>query len=251
MLETVVKFALGATALYALLVALAWAAQERLAFPGPNARVPDPARAGFPDGRRIEVETADGVRLRGWYLPPRPAPPGPAPGLLWFYGNMQTVAELASVLPAFRPPGIGLVVLDYRGYGGSEGTPSEAGIYRDAEAAWRFLTEQPGIDASRIGAYGKSVGTAPALYLARERPVLRLRLDNLARARGLEVPMLVIHGTRDDIVPPEMGRAVADAAPRAELLEIPGAGHNDLYARAGHTYAERMHAFLDAALAER
>jgi fermentation-respiration switch protein FrsA (DUF1100 family) len=262
-----------AAAIYGLTAFLAWRHQDRMVFPGPRSALPHPRTLGIPDGERITVETSDGVQLRGWYLPPNP-PPGAgqsAPGLIWFYGNMETIEGIAPILIRFRPPGMGLVVLDYRGYGTSGGEPTEEGVYRDADAVWEYLTDRLEIDSTRIAVYGRSVGSAVALYLATERPVravildspfssglemaqehysflpmalLRLSLDNLARAERLQAPLLVFHGIEDDIAPIEMGRAVARAGRADTIVEIPGAGHNDTYALGGNAYLERFLEFL-------
>lgn len=274
MLSIALKVLAALVIVYALIVLLAWRFQERIAFPGPSGPLPSPADAGVPDGEIISVTTEDGVELRGWYLPPNPAPPegGRAPGLIWFYGNMETIGGIAPVLREFRPPGIGMVVLDYRGYGESAGAPTEAGVYRDAETAWHFLATRPEIDSARIAVYGRSIGSAVALYLATQRPVraivlesaftsgremadkhygmlpswlLQLRLDNRERAERITAPLLVFHGTDDWIAPFEMGRAVARAG-RAELfVPIEGAGHNDTYAVGGAMYRDTFHSFLE------
>src|SRR5207249_1721935 len=99
----------------------------------------------------------------GWYLPPAPAPPAgaKAPGLVWFYGNAETVTALAPVIRSLRPPGTALLILDYRGYGESGSMTTEPGLYRDAEAAWEYLAHRPEVDSARIGAYGRSVGGVP------------------------------------------------------------------------------------------
>lgn len=269
----ILKGLLIVAVVYGLVVLLAWRFQERIAFPGPSHRVPSPARFGIPDGEVVTVRAADGVALRGWYLPPSPAPDPrhPAPGLIWFYGNMETVGGLAPLLAELRPPGIGMLVLDYRGYGESGGTATEAGLYRDAEAAWAFLAARREIDLARIAVYGRSLGSAMALYLATERPVravvlespfssgrdmarehyplipaalLRLRLDNLARAARLSAPLLVLHGTEDDIAPLWMGEAVARAGRAEAFVPINGAGHNDTYDVGGARYRDTLHAFL-------
>jgi fermentation-respiration switch protein FrsA (DUF1100 family) len=274
MLSIALKVLAALVIVYALVVLLAWRFQDRIAFPGPSGPLPRPAAAGIPDGELISVTTEDGVELRGWYLPPNPAPPEGtrAPGLIWFYGNMETVGEIAPWLREFRPPGIGMVVLDYRGYGESSGAPSEAGVYLDAEAAWSFLTQRPEIDSTRIAVYGRSVGSAVALYLATERPVraivlesaftsgremadkhysmlpswlLQLRLDNRERAERITAPLLVFHGTEDWIAPFEMGHAIAQAG-RAELfVPLEGAGHNETFTVGGAMYRDTFHSFLE------
>ena len=131
---------------------------------------------------------------------------------------------------------MGFLVVDYRGYGQNGGRSSEAGLYRDAAAAWDAMVAQPEIDSSRVAVYGRSLGTAAALSLALARPVaavvleapftdarglarahyplvppflIRLSLDNARRAKRLEAPLLVIHGTRDEVVPFSMGEEIA------------------------------------------
>lgn len=274
MLSVALKILAALVIAYALIVLLAWRFQDRIAFPGPSGPLPVPASVGIPDGELIAATTEDGIELRGWYLPPDPAPPAGerAPGLIWFYGNMETVGGIAPVLREFRPPGIGMVVLDYRGYGESGGTPTEAGIYRDAEAAWRFLTARSEIDSARIAVYGRSIGSAVALYLATERPVravvlespftsgremadehyamlpswlVQLRLDNRARAEHLTAPLLVFHGTDDWIAPFEMGRAIAQAGHAELFVPLEGSGHNETYAVGGAMYRDTFHAFLE------
>jgi dipeptidyl aminopeptidase/acylaminoacyl peptidase len=261
--------------LYGLIVVLAWRYQDRLAFPAPRMRLPTPAAAGIPDGRRVEVVTADGVTLRGWYLPPAGETPRPAGALLWFYGNMETVAGTGPLAADWRPPETALLMLDYRGYGESDGTPTEEGLYRDAEAAWALLTAQPDVDAGRVAVYGRSLGAAMALHVATRYPVravvldspftsaralarrhywflpsglARIAMDNVARAGALQVPLFVAHGTADRIAPIAMGRAVAQAGHARTFLAIEQADHNDTYAVGGRRYRDAMRAFLRDAL---
>jgi fermentation-respiration switch protein FrsA (DUF1100 family) len=264
--------------LYGLIVVLAWRHQDHLAFPAPRTRLPAPAAVGLPDGRRVEVRAADGVTLRGWYLPPAAAAPRPAPGVIWFYGNMETVAGVGTIAAAWRPPEMALLVLDYRGYGESDGQPTEAGLYLDGDAAWAFLAAQPEVDAGRIALYGRSLGSAVALEVAARHParavvlespftnaralarrhywflpgaLVHLSMDNVARARALAVPLFVAHGTEDRIAPIAMGRAVAEAGRARTFLPIAGAGHNDTYDLGDERYREAVIAFLREALAER
>lgn len=258
---------------YAILLVLAWRYQDRMAFPGRRMRLIHPRDAGLPDGEIVSVRTSDSVQLRGWYLPASPTPGirPPTPALLWFYGNMETVSALAPILRDLRPSGIALLIVDYRGYGESGGRPTERGIYRDAEAAWAHLAARPEIDSTRIAVYGRSVGSAVATYLADVKPVravvlespfsnaremarehyamlprfvVRLSLDNMTRAARLAVPLLVFHGSEDNIVPPRMGRAVAEAGRAREFVLIAGSGHNDTYDVGGREYREKLHAFL-------
>ncbi len=262
---------------YLILSILTWKLQDRLAFPAPRGALPLPATLGLLDGMIATVTTTDGVELRGWYLPPKPTPEDStsAPAVIWFYGNMETVEGIAPSLIRFRPPGAGLLILDYRGYGTSSGTATEEGVYLDAEAAWEYLANRPEIDSTRIAVYGRSIGSAVALHLATERQVkaivldsplttaremakrhyrfmptmlTRLSLDNISRAKQLTVPLLVFHGTEDWITPLDMGRRIAEAGRAEELVEITGAGHNDTHAVGGDAYVARFHDFLEAHL---
>ncbi len=275
-LPSILRILAGLAIAYLVVLVLAWRFQNRLALPGSRARLIAPAQAGMPDGEIVNVITTDSVRLRGWYLPASPAPAGGrAAALIWFYGNMETVSGLAPIVRWLRPPGVALLILDYPGYGESGGSPSEQGLYRGADAAWTYLTSRPEVDPSRIGIYGRSVGSAPALYLATTRPVravvldsplssaadmarvhyaflprfiVRMSLNNVERAARLTAPLLVFHGTEDDIAPPRMGRAVAQAGHARELVLIQGAGHNETYDVGGEEYRKKLHEFLEEAL---
>lgn len=275
MLGLLSKILLAAGAGYALFAALVWWRQERIAFPAPRSPLPSPADVGLPGGARIAVTAADGVTLRGWYLPPAADASRPAPALLWFGGNAETIAGVWPVLAAWRPPEFGLLVIDYRGYGTSDGTPTEAGLYRDGEAAWDALARRADVDAGRIAVFGRSLGSAVALHVALTRSVravvlesplssaadlrrahypflpgrlLRLSLDNVSRARRLTTPLLVFHGADDRVAPPAMGRAVAEAGRARALHVIAGAGHNDTFAVGGQWYRETMTTFLREAV---
>jgi dipeptidyl aminopeptidase/acylaminoacyl peptidase len=257
---------------YLAVLALMWAGQTRLVFLRPRAVVPDPQRFGYPSGRRITAVTEDQVELQGWFIPPGGSAPGPA--LIFFYGNGETVATLASVIDQLRPPGMGFLVIDYRGYGENGGRSSEAGLYRDAAAAWDAMVAQPEIDSSRIAVYGRSLGTAAALSLALARPVaavvleapftnarglarahypfvppflIRLSLDNAHRAERLEAPLLVIHGTRDEVVPFSMGEEIARLGRAREFAVIEGASHNDLHLVGGREVLTTIERFLKQA----
>ncbi len=271
------KIVAGVLLTYGVVAFLAWRFQEKLAFPGHKVRLVAPQSVGFRDGQIVTVESSDGVLLKGWYLPPALASDssGKAGGLLWFYGNLETVSGLAPIVRELRPPEMALLILDYRGYGESDGRPTEEGLYRDAEAAWNFLVSRPEVDPSRIAVYGRSLGSAIALYLAERQKVgavildspftsardmarlhygflprwlVRLSLDNLSRARKLSAPLLVFHGTEDRIVPPWMGESVARAGRARELVWIEGAGHNDTYHVDFSAYRRKMYQFLRSVL---
>ena len=275
-LASVARILLGLGVAYLVLLVLAWRFQNRMALPGARGPLVTPEQARIPDGQIVEVTTPDGEHLRGWYLPPNPRPlTGGAPGLLWYYGNMESVSGLAFLLRGFRPPGVALLILDYPGYGESSGSPSEQGLYATADAGWAYLASRPELDSTRIAVYGRSVGSVPALYAATSHPVravvlesplttawdmarvhypflprfiLRLSLNNLERAGRLTAPLLVVHGDGDQIAPPWMGRAVAEAGHAREFVIIKGAGHNETYDVGGRDYREKVLAFLTETL---
>src|SRR6266446_7174919 len=258
---------------YTLLLLVAWLFQDRLAFPAPRAQLPDPKRVGVENGERVELVSADGTKLVGWYLAPRKLEPPPtSAGLLWFYGNGETVAAIWPVVREFQPPGTAVLVLDYPGYGGSGGRATEPALYAAAEAGYAMLATRPGVDPQRIYIYGRSLGSAVAIYTAAHRPVaglilespftsaaamakhhyrlvprflLHLSLDNLTTVKLVRCPILLFHGDADRLVPTAMGVAVAAAAPgTVEIVLLHGSGHNDTYDIGGRAYRDKMWAFI-------
>src|SRR2546426_4430661 len=139
---------------YTLLLLVAWLFQDRLAFPAPRAKLPDPKRVGVENGERVELVSGDGTKLVGWYLAPKKPEPPPAspafPGLLWFYGNGETVAAIWPIVREFQPPGAAVLVLDYPGYGGSGGPATEGALYAPAAAPYPGLTARPHVDPRGI-----------------------------------------------------------------------------------------------------
>ena len=275
---SILKFALVAIAVYAIMVTILWFGQEKIAFPAPKRSLPIPSSMGIDNARKISVTASDGVKLMGWYLGANDADTvagGKLPALIWFYGNFETVSTVAPLLQYLRPPGWAMLAVDIRGYGESGGSPTEDGLYLDAEAAWEFLAAQPEIDPDRIAVFGRSLGTTLALHLAAKKPVaavvleaplssgremakehyawipsfaVRLRLDNLSNAKEITAPLLVMHGADDTIVPLEMGRKVAEAGKAAALIVFDDAGHNDMMLNDPDRYRQEWMGFLQAAI---
>ena len=270
MIAAVLKVALGIAIGVPVVVYLL---QDRLMF------FPQPLSAArrtviaqqFPAVDEVTLRATDGTRLHAW----RVRADAGSPLVLYFGGNAEEVSWMLDVIGdprAGATPGVSWLLLDYRGYGESEGSATEAGVYRDADAGWDYLTNRPEIDSTRIGVYGRSIGSAVALYLATSRPVralvlesafssghamarehyaffpqslVKLDLDNVERATRLTIPLLSVHGSADWIAPIEMGRAVAEAGHAEEFYVIEGSGHNDTYDIGGDAYRQRVHRFLE------
>nr|WP_264023230.1 alpha/beta hydrolase [Mycolicibacterium pyrenivorans] len=232
------------------LLALLWSQQRRLIYFPSTGPVP-PASTVLPGARDVVIHTADGLDLAAWFLPG-----GPGPAVLVLSGNGGDREMRAPLAAALHAMGLSVLLLDYRGYGGNPGQPTEVGLAADARAAHDWLAGQPQVDPKRIGYFGESLGGAVAVGLAGERPpaalvlrspftsladvagvhypwlpVRRLLLDrypSIDRIGALSAPLLVIAGDTDDIVPPSLTRRLYDAAPEPKrFLSIPGAGHND------------------------
>lgn len=196
------------------------------------------------------LDTQDGRRLHAWYVPPRAG----GPVLVWSHGNAGNIDSRRSVLLALAGRGLGVLAYDYRGYGRSEGSPSEAGVYLDATAAYDDLVTR-GADPAAIVCFGESLGGAVSIELAtrrRCRAVIAVstftrladlarrhygllgvlaggRFDSVARLPRVSAPVLIAHGDRDEIVPFEMGeRLFAAASGPRRFVRLAGAGHNDV-----------------------
>jgi pimeloyl-ACP methyl ester carboxylesterase len=249
--------------------AAAYLAQDRLLFLPHLAAAPPGGTLPPRPVEEIAFATPDGPHVRGWFAPARDG--GLAPLIVYYGGNAEDVTG-----QAFEPwPGDwALALVNYRGYGASEGRPSERALYADAEVVLDALGRAPGVDPARIVLAGRSLGTGVATHVAARRPVrgvilispydsmvalarhhypflpvrwlLRHRFDSLARAPGIGAPLLVIVGARDAVVPPERSRRLHDAwgGPR-RWVEIPGVDHNDLGRQ--RAFWEAIRAFLDAA----
>lgn len=262
---------LGLAGIYVVLVTLLWAFQERLTFPAPRAALPDPKEVlGY--GERVEHTMRDGARLAGWFLAAEGGEGRRTAALIWFYGNGENIAAIWPIIRDFRPRQAALLVLDYPGYGASEGRASEAGMYEAADLAYDAVRARSEIDPQRIYVYGRSLGTAAATHLAATRDVaglilespytsargmaarhyrivpkalVRLRLDNIGRMPSIHCPVLIFHGTADMLVPIKMGRDVAAAAGGpVEFVMIEGSGHNDTYDMGGKAYREKLASFV-------
>jgi uncharacterized protein len=216
--------------------------------------------------REVRVRTADGLDLLSWYLPPREG----RPVVAYFHGNGGNIAYRADRVQRFAQQGYGALLVEYRGYGGNPGVPSEAGLFEDARAGLDFLRGE-GIADNRVALYGESLGTAVAVHAAARQPVGAIilespftsiaavaqhhyplvpaglliwdRFDALSRIADLKAPLLVLQGGRDGIVPNRFGEALFAAAPEPkERWFMPHAGHEDL---AGFGALDAVFAFIE------
>jgi hypothetical protein len=245
----------------------------------------------------VTIGTGDGERLHGWYVPAQAKngvrahfpeeqahtenisdekgsdPIFTDPGVvLFFHGNAGNISHRLDSLAIFHRLGLDTLIIDYRGYGESTGSPSEAGTYRDAEAAWDYLVEERGIAPQRIIVFGRSLGGAVGAWLAsRERPagviiescfssgvemarrlypflpaglITRLRYPVTDYVRAIRAPLLVVHSRDDEIIPFDMGQAIFAAAPEPKsFLELRG-DHNMGFLLSREAYVAGLEAFL-------
>jgi len=228
-----------------------------------------PDRLGV-DGEEVFFTAEDGVRIHAFYLPA----PGARRALLFLHGNAGNASHrLPNAVELVRLD-CSVLVLDYRGYGLSEGRATETGVYADARAGLGHLIEQRGFPENRVIVFGRSLGGAVAVDLAKERNLAGVilestfpsvaevvssgpvgswlgalagrRFESASKIAQIQAPLLYFHGDRDEVVRYELGRRLFDAAPEPKAFEtVHGAGHNDLTQVGGRRYFDRIRKFLD------
>ncbi len=237
-----------ALALYAMAVVVMYAAQRRfIYFPEPGRT--SPAAAGLPDVSERIIATPDGEKVVAWYGKAQRG----QPTLLYFQGNGGTLELRSETISRYLARGRGMFMMSYRGFSGSTGAPSEAANVADAKLAYDTLIKD-GVSPDDIILYGESLGTGVAIQVAREKMVagvildspytsilelasqyypwlpvsllLEDRYESIRYIRDVHVPIFILHGEADDVVPVEMGRRLFAAANEPkELKTIPGGGH--------------------------
>jgi len=222
------------------------------------------------DGEEVFVDTEDGVRIHAFYLPV----PGARRALLFLHGNAGNASHRLPNAAELARLDCSVLVIDYRGYGLSEGKATEAGVFADARAGLRHLIEQLDFPENRVVVFGRSLGGAVAVDLAQDRKLAGAifestfpsiadvvsngpagawlgalagrRFDSASKIGRIRVPLLFFHGDRDDVIDHELGRRLFDIAPQPKAFEtVPGAGHNDLTQVGGRRYFERIREFLE------
>ena len=234
--------------------------------------VTTPAEVGI-DYQDVYLTTADGVRIHAWYIPGRSSTT-----MLWLHGNAGNMGHRVPNLTLLNQlTGIGVFIIDYRGYGLSDGRPSEQGLYADAEAAFDYLVSEAGLDPVRdVVLFGRSLGvgaaaelatrhtvrcvilesgftsvrdiakaTSPSWLAAAAMPFLDARFDTLSKMDRIRSPVMIVHGDRDEVVPTQMAEQLYDAARDPKRIYIvKGAQHNDTYEAGGQAYFDALQEFI-------
>ena len=259
-----------ATGFYVLLGVVLYFMQERMVF---LARLPGreleatPRDAGL---KYVDVnfETSDGLTLHGWYVYAH----DPRGTVLFLHGNAGNISHRLDSIAIFHELGLDTFIIDYRGYGQSEGKPGEEGTYRDAEGAWEHLVTERGEDPARIVVFGRSIGGAVAARLAtRHKPaalivessftsvvemaahlypfmpvrlISRLRYPVIDFMARITCPVLIVHSRDDEIIPFAMGKALYKAAPAPKtFLELTG-DHNNGFLLSRDRYRQKLADFI-------
>lgn len=265
-----IRLLIALASAYGLMLLLVFLFQPRLLFlpnlPG-RALTATPADIGLRH-EAVELTTEDGQTLHGWWLPRENS----RATLLFFHGNAGNISHRLDSLEIFHGLGLDVLIVDYRGYGRSSGRPSEAGMYRDALAAWRWLTDERRIAPERIILFGRSMGGAVASELAAHvepaalivestfssvpdvaaeiywwlpaRLLARLQFNAAAQIARTTLPVLIIHSSDDEIIPFDHARRLQKAAgQRATLLEISGS-HNTGFLDSRSRYIDGLERFI-------
>lgn len=236
---------------YGAVLSLLYVKQRSLLFPIPVATRTSPEAAGFPQAEEHRLTTVDGESIIVWHVPANPS----RPVIIYFSGNGDFLAGQVGRFQKLTADGNGLIAVSYRGYAGSSGAPSEPGLLQDATAAYAFARAR--YDSSQIVLWGFSLGSGVATALAAENPVRKLILEapytstvdvagsrfpyvpvrwlmsdqfrSDLRIKRVNVPLLIMHGDRDRVIPVRFGeRLFALAREPKQFVRFPDGGHNDL-----------------------
>lgn len=255
--------------------------QTMMIFPGAVSQgTPDSIVRPVPGRELLELTTPQGERVAACFgaaltIDGTPHPDANTkPTILYFYGNGMCMADSIGEFNKLRRLGNNVIVSDYLGYGMSSGKPSEAGCYAAAEAVWNHVINRPDVDKGKIVPMGWSLGAGSAIELASKKPVaglgifspftsvadmakrvmpffpsslvLRHRFDNEAKLPGVKCPILIMHGTRDAVIPFDMSKRLAQiAGERATFEPVEGADHNDLFDVGGPKMFATIGRFLE------
>ena len=268
-MRVVVNILCAAAITYGLLLLLIFLFQARLIyFPNVGRELAATPRDAGLDYEDVQLRSADNVVLNGWWVAARDA----RGAVLILHGNAGNISHRVGYLTMFNRLQYATLLIDYRGYGKSGGSPSEEGTYRDAEAAWLHLVETRKVNARDIVIVGESLGGAVATWLAAKYPpraliiasaftsvpdlgaqiypwlpvrlLARIRYDNLDRIAKIAAPVLIAHSRDDEIVPFAHGEALFAAAREPKQFLAMRGGHNDALLFARDEWAAAVAAFL-------
>ncbi|MBW4521337.1 MAG: alpha/beta hydrolase [Scytolyngbya sp. HA4215-MV1] len=241
--------------IYVSLAIFAYFFSERLIFHPPKASYQDTSQI-------LKLTTADKIQISAIHLPN----PQATYTVLYSHGNGSDLGDVLPTLQTIQAIGFSVFAYEYRGYGTSQGNPSEQGTYRDIDAAYAYLTQHLRIPPDRILLYGWSVGGGPSVDLATRKPISGLilegtftstfvvmtriplfpfdRFNNLSKIHQVRCPILIIHGTDDRVVPFSHSQVLLKAANEPKrFLWVQGAGHHDLIQVGGNAYAQTLKDF--------
>jgi pimeloyl-ACP methyl ester carboxylesterase len=273
----------SALIIYIILIVVFSALQNWIIFPGASSQGQKHAIVhASPNYELVELKSPTNQKIAAVFGPalaPDGSPHPTAaqqPTILWFYGNGMCLADCFSEFTNLRRLGNNVFIPEFLGYGMSEGSPSEQSVYATANAAWDHLVSRPDIDKNKIIVAGWSLGAAAAIELAHTRPVaglmtfsaftnlkdmarrilpwaptslmLKHHFDNESKIKNIKVPILIVHGSRDSIVPFDMSAVLAKAAPHATYVPISVADHNDLFDVGADEINQRVAAFIKRAI---
>jgi fermentation-respiration switch protein FrsA (DUF1100 family) len=221
----------------------------------------------------IYFASEDGVKLHAWFIPL----PNAVATLLWFHGNAGNLSHRLDNIQRLKRLNLNIFIFDYRGYGRSEGVPNEEGIYKDSRAAYKQVLAMGGVSVNSLFLFGRSLGGICAVQTAMNHPARGLilesvftnsvdmsrtvfpliplgwggrpKLDAVGKVPRLKLAKLFLHGTRDEIVPYDLGRKLFEKAGNPKTFyAIEGAGHNDTYILGGVRYYDALNRFITETL---
>jgi len=265
--STIIWVLIVIVGVYVLFAVYLFAFQPRQVYFPDRVLLTDPSSVGL-DFENVSLKTEDGIKLSAWYIPSESA----RGVILFCHGNAGNISHRLESIQIFNRLGLDVLIFDYRGYGQSEGKPTEVGTYMDSEAAWQYLVEERQVSPSSIIVFGRSLGGAVAAWLshrhtpgalileatftsaidmaAKMYPYLPVRLlsrfnyntaDYLAE---INCPVLIVHSPEDEIMPFSHGKQLFEIAKEPkEFLEITGT-HNEGFLTSGELYENGLNAFL-------
>lgn len=267
LLKSAIRITLGV--LVGATLFLVFSEKRLIYYPAAEVEV-TPKALGLPF-EEVAIDVEPGVKLHGWFISAAKEPS--VATVLFSHGNAGNIADRLDRVLRWRELGADFLLYDYRGYGRSTGSPDEEGTYRDGRAAYDYLVKSRHVDPARLVLMGESLGCAVSIQLAIERKAaglvieapfasiahmanaiypflplgsfIRTRYENVRKIPQLKMPLFVVQGTRDEVIPVSQGKMVFDAAPEPkQYLAIEGAHHNDVYVVGGEGYRRKLAEFV-------